>query len=292
MAYITHLDVSFNEAEEKYLQAQDFKKIYVNLNKGAGGKYIYIWYKKDKNELPITRVQVTFNDAMAVGLIKAGYTKINKDLNAGAGGDYIYLWYFRGQTEYDTPIVEIDVTKDGQEETVKFGHDWERLACDLNRKVGGSWLYAWVKREKQTYICEVIARDFYESDADLFEAGFNRVDEDTNRGAGGAFVFIWYRQTTDPKRALSDLHISTNRSEFQALQQQNYEPVEVNLNSGSEGDWVRLWFKKDGSKPIKGITVIVNTAPVDSYETAGVNVIRRNLNTGNDGETEYLCYYH
>ena len=206
--YITHLDVSLNETEEEYLQSQDYKIIYGDLNKGAGGKYIYIWYKKVDGAPPITRLQVTFNDNMAVGLINAGYTKINKDLNAGAGGDNIYLWYFSGcDKDYDTPIVDMDVTIDAVPDSQKFGSGWERLACDLNRKVGGSWLYAWVKREKQTYICDVTATDSYGSDADLLQAGYIRVDEDTTRGAGGAFVFIWYRQTTDPKRALKALQI-------------------------------------------------------------------------------------
>lgn len=289
MAYITHLDVSFNTDEEQNLQAHGYLKINVDLNKGSGGKYIYIWYKKEGGAPPITRLQVTFNDDMAVGLIKAGYTKIDKDLNAGAGGDYIYLWYFRGQTEYDTPIVDIDVTTYAENDSQKFGYDWERLACDLNRKAGGNWIYTWVKREKQTYICDVNATASYGSDADLLQAGYIRVDEDTNRGAGGAFVFIWYRQTTDPKRALKDLQISTTDTQYQQLQQQNYNSVSVNLNEGTNGHPVYLWFKQEGSRPIKAITMLVSAA-VEVYEKAGVNVIKRDLNTGNTGATEYLCY--
>ncbi|XP_031151321.1 uncharacterized protein LOC116046981 [Sander lucioperca] len=290
MAYISQLDVSINEAEEQELQSQGFKKIYVDLNKGSGGNYIYLWYKK--GSVPITRVQFTFNDDMAVGLIKAGYTKIDKDLNAGAGGDFIYLWYFRGSGEFHTPIVEIDVTTDENSEAGKFTTGWEKSACDLNRNAKGNWIYAWVKREKQTYICDVSATDSYGSDPDYYKAGYIRVDEDTNRGAGGAYVFIWYRQTTDPKRALTDLNISTNDLEFQSLQQQGYTSVSVNLNEGTGGNKVYLWYKKDGvTKPIKAMSLLLNPAAVPVYEKAGIAVIKRNLNTGTDGSTEYLCVY-
>ncbi len=105
--YISHLDVSLDEAQEKMLQSQGFKRIYPDLNKGAGGNSIHIWIKKESGSAPITRIQFTFNDQMAVGLMNAEYTKIDKNLTAGVAGDFIYLRYFRGSREFHTPIVEI-----------------------------------------------------------------------------------------------------------------------------------------------------------------------------------------
>ncbi len=277
--YISDLDVSLDEAKEQYLQSQGFKKINVDLNKGAGGKYIYIWYKKESCPAPISKVQFTFNDEMAAGLTDAGYKKIEKDLNADAGGDVVYLWYFRGSGEYDTPIVSIDVTISVESEAQKFRHGWERLACNLNRKAGGNCIHVWVKREKQTYICDVTAADTYGSDTDYFQEGYIRMDEDTNRGARGSFVFIWYRQTTDPQRALTDLQISTNGNERQVCQQQHYQSVSVNLNEGTGGNQVHLWYKKqECNNPIKAVTLLLNTDTFEAYEKAGLNVIKRNLN--------------
>ncbi|MCQ7550950.1 hypothetical protein NP176_22855, partial [Salmonella enterica] len=290
--YISHLEVSTDDAEEQMLQSQGFKKINVDLNKGAGGKSIHLWYKKGSCPSSVTKVQLTFNNDMAVGLIDAGYRKIPKDLNAGAGGDPIYLWYFNGSGEYDTPIVDIDVTTTAESEALKFGLGWERLACDLNRRAKGDWIHIWVKREKQTYICDVAATDSFGADADYFKAGYIRVDEDTNRGAGRAFGFIWYRQTTNPERALTHLQISTTDDEYQEFQQQNYQSVSVDLNEGTGGHQVYLWYKKEGcNNPIKAITLLLHTTAVAAYEKAGVTVIQRDLNTGNNGILEYLCLY-
>lgn len=290
--YISDLEVSRDQDEEQNLKSQGFDKVNVDLNKGAGGNQIYLWYKKESSLPPITRVQFTFNTDMAVGLIKTGYTKINKNLNTGAKGDQIYLWHFRGNTEYDTPIVDIDVTTDAESEAGKFKFGWERLTCDLNRKAKGNWIHTWVKRQSQTYVCDVIATDSYESDADLFQQGYIRLDEDTNRGGKGAFVFIWYRQTTDSQRALSVLQISTNKAEFQAFQQQHYQQVNVNLNEGTTGNPVYLWYKKvDHEKPIKAVILLLNPEAFQAYEKAGITVIEGNLNTGHQGHIERLCFY-
>ncbi|XP_054474938.1 uncharacterized protein LOC129107469 [Anoplopoma fimbria] len=288
--YISELAVSLNKVDEQNLRDRIFKQLPGNLNKGAGGNNIYLWYKNGPKA--ITRLQVSFKADMTPGLISAGYTKINKDLNAGVGGDQIYLWYYKGSGEYDTPIVDIDVTTDANNEAAKFQIGYERLACDLNRAAGGAWIHIWMKREKQTYICDVTATNSYGADAYLFGNSFIRMDEDTSRGAGGSYVFIWYRQTTDPKRALTDLQVSTTKDEERSYQQRDYKSVNVNLNDGNCGSIVYLWFKKEGSNnPIKAIALLVNTALIPEYLKAGVIVIERNLNSGNRGWIEYLCVY-
>ncbi|XP_073349102.1 uncharacterized protein [Pagrus major] len=289
--YITHLAVSIDECDEQHLQSQDYKKIDVDLNKGAGGNDIFLWYKRGSQN-PVTRVQVTYNDVMAHGLTSAGYTMIDKDLNAGAGGDYIYLWYYRGSGEFHTPIVDIDVATSAESDADKISHGWEGVTCDLNRKARGNWIHAWVKREHQTYISEVTATDSYALDAEYLNTGYIRMDEDTNRGAGGSDVFIWYRQTTDPQRALTDLAVSTNRDQYQYFQVQSYHLVNVNLNDRAKGNTVYLWSRKvQGDNPIKAIILLLQCDKAGVYGRKGVTVIEKDLNTGNDGQREYLCYY-
>ncbi|KAK1891955.1 Basigin [Dissostichus eleginoides] len=288
--YISELGVSLDEDEEQQLQSGGFKKINVDLNKKSGGKDIYLWYKH--GSVPITKVQISFKDKMAVGLINAGYTKINKDLNAAAGGSDLYLWFSKGSGEFNTPIVHITVTGDADDEAPMFGAGWERVTCDLNRKAGGNYIHIWLKRKEQTYICDVIATDSYGLDTDHFKAGYIRVDEDTNRGAQGSDVFIWFRQTTDPEKGLKDLQVSITDSQYQEYQQKNYQPVNVNLNEGAKGVQEYLWYKKEGSKnPIKAITLLLNKDVITDYMRAGVQVIKKDLNTGNKGSYELLCFY-
>ncbi|XP_033977245.1 uncharacterized protein LOC117475195 [Trematomus bernacchii] len=287
--YITELQVSFDNAEERQFGSQGFNKIDVDLNKGAGGKDIFLWYKR--GSVAITKVQVSFNSEQDVGLSNAGYTKINKDLNSGAGGSDLFLWSHKGSGEFNTPIVDIKVIAGNDAAMFRLG--WERVACDLNREAGGDDIHIWLKREAPTYICDITVTDSYGSDQTLFRSGYIRVDEDTNRGAGGSDVFIWYRQTTDPSKAVKDLQVSKTDSQLQGYRQQRYLLVRVDLNEGTGGNLVYLWSKKEGTNnPIKAITLLQNKNAVADYDAwAGVTVIKKDLNSGNNGKFENLCFY-
>ncbi|XP_041834091.1 uncharacterized protein LOC121635097 [Melanotaenia boesemani] len=292
--YITELQVSLNKAEEAELREHHFKKLSIDLNKGAGGKEIHLWYKEE-NCSPITRIQFSFNTEMSEGLNSAGYRKVDKNLNAGTGGDEIYLWYYKGSSVYDIPIVKVDVSTDDEAQKFKFG--WERMTCDLNRNTGGHWIYLWLQREKQVYVCDITATDSSAGDQEYFENGYIRVDENTNRGAGEASIFIWYRLTTDPKGGLTDLQISTNDKEYENLQNGNYQPVNQDLNEGTQGNDVFLWYNKaDCNSPIKTITVIFNKELVEPFQQAGVHVFDKSLNSGNGSgcwpaTQMFLCFY-
>lgn len=291
--YITELQVSWNKDDEEIYSKQGFSKIPVNLNQGTVGNIIYLWYKKGMGP-GITNIQFSFSQEMTNGLLEAKYTKIDKNLNEGARGDEIYLWY--SKSVENVPIVDIDVTEDADAEAQKFKDTWERLACDLNRNAGGNLIYMWVKREKQTYISGIKTTINCSEDGDNFNNGYIRVDENTNRGTNergspAPTIFLWYRLSTYPKDAFRDLKVSTNPSEYEKYQKEGYLPVNQDLNEGTGGNKVYLWYKKGGSKnPIKALTVITNQGAVGPYQRAGVNVIQESLNTGNNGVPIYVCF--
>lgn len=97
-----------------------------DLNKGAGGDYIYMYVTKSKNFAPITSVSIGGKSILEIGLEQKFYEFIGKnvntgdpqDLNCGAGGDFIYLKYSKEITgwvvkhitliDYDTNGNEID----------------------------------------------------------------------------------------------------------------------------------------------------------------------------------------
>jgi hypothetical protein len=83
---------SFNEARSQ--TPANHTLIEYDLNTGAGGKYIYIYYSRETTNEPIRSIQIISGNS---GDIPAsyGYTKIEKDLNTGARGEYIYLCYSR-----------------------------------------------------------------------------------------------------------------------------------------------------------------------------------------------------
>lgn len=187
--------------------------------------------------------------------------------------------------------MNLQVTRDAKEEPALLQDGWERLGCDLNRNAGGNFIYLWVKREKPSYICEITASVDFFSDKCLFELGYTRVDEDTNRGAGGNYVFLWYRRTTDKRKALTALNISTSLQEEAKLQAEGFKKISVNLNKGTSGGDVYAWHKKEGCESqIQAMVLLTNNKAWNEYQKAGISFVEKNLNYGNNGWIIYLAY--
>ncbi|XP_048044930.1 uncharacterized protein LOC125267394 [Megalobrama amblycephala] len=288
---ITKLEVSTSKKESEDLSSQGYQFINVDLNEGAGGNQIFLWYKKESGKRPVTRIEFSFTDKMKSGLADAGYEVINRDLNAGACGDHIFLWYFYGSTEYDMPIVDLKVTKAAKEEPPLIKGGWERLGCDLNRNASRTIIYLWVKREKTSYIQEIAGTVDFSSDKQMFDEGYTRVCEDTNRNANGKnFVFLWYRRTTDKSKALTDLNVSTSHQDESKLQIEGYEKLSVDLNEGTSGKAVYLWYRKEEGQSIQAMVLLINSDAWKEYPGAGVNFIKKNLNEGNPNCAMYMAY--
>lgn len=290
MSYITELKVSLKVEQHSDLRAQGYISVPGNLNQGTSGNKIHLWYKRGGGK-KITRIQLSFDNEMTNGLKSAGYNKLEENLNAGAGGDTIYLWHYSGSSENDIPIVDLHVTTEVEAEAEMFGLGWERVACDLNRNTRGKGIYLWVMREKPTYICEIKATAKFNGDENNFNNSWIRVDENTNRGAEGVPVFIWYRQSHESSSAITSMNISINDQEYSELDSNGYERVKQDLNQGSQGNKIFLWFKKGDPTPIRAISVLANSTAKQPYEQDKVTVIDKNLNTGNNGNNMYLCYY-
>ncbi|XP_071256906.1 uncharacterized protein [Salvelinus alpinus] len=287
--YITEIAISTSSEREQQLRGQGFHMMEVNLNQGnSSTTSVYMWYKKG-NEEPITRVQFSFTEEMKDGPRSAGYTELPENLNSGAKGNVIQLWYSSGASpKYGIPIVDLLLITDVNAEASQFKHGWERLPCDLNRGNSGDYIYLWVKRESVTYICDVAATTSFQEDINLFNEGYIRMDEDLNRGARGNWIFLWYRQSTDNKSGVIKMDVSINHEQDFSLQQRGFSVVNVNLNEGTSGQPVFVWLKKDGSLPIKALTVTSNHKADVPYEEAGLVFIKKSLNTGNNGVPLFL----
>ncbi|XP_021450785.2 uncharacterized protein LOC110516759 [Oncorhynchus mykiss] len=289
--YITEIAISTTREMDQQLHDQDYDKINVNLNKGTSSTTrVYIWYKKG-NGKPITRVQFSFTDEMKDVLKKAGFTELPENLNPGTQGDVIQLWYSSGASpKYDIPIEDLFLTTNEQEEAHQFKLGWERLPCNLNRSNSGDFITLWLKRKSKTYICDVAAATSFQQHINLFNEGYIRLDEDLSRGSGGKPIYLWYRQSTTVGGGITEMNACINREQDSIPEERGFTVVNVNLNEGTCGQPVYVWFKKDGSLPIKALTVTSNPDVTGPYDEAGLILIDKNLNAGNSGVPLYLWY--
>jgi hypothetical protein len=114
--------------------------INVDLNRDAGGAYIYLCYHNGPDDLEaISDITFIVNNQP----VPAGYIKIDQDLNQGAGGDYIYLCYKKEITS--TPIRRVNILI-GQSATPDpdfyFGENYYTgVKQDLNQGAGGNYIW-------------------------------------------------------------------------------------------------------------------------------------------------------
>ncbi|MCW9096318.1 MAG: hypothetical protein OQJ93_02920, partial [Ignavibacteriaceae bacterium] len=114
--------------------------INVDLNRDAGGKFIYLCYKNGLDDQEaISEVTFTVNSQAT----PAGYIKIAQDLNEGAGGDFIYLCYKKEITT--NPIRRVNILV-GQYATPDAGfyfceNYYSSSKQDLNQGAGGNYIW-------------------------------------------------------------------------------------------------------------------------------------------------------
>lgn len=91
-----------------YIGSSSFEDSYGDLNDGAGGRYIYLYYTTEAWDYPRGITSITFNDDSFRAVCGNG-SATPQDLNEGAGGDYIYMHY--GYT-LTTPVINVYDTPD------------------------------------------------------------------------------------------------------------------------------------------------------------------------------------
>lgn len=116
--YISELKLGISKYADKakeYLRSAGFTNIIdVDLNKDAGGKYIYLGYKTTKNpDEAITNIEIS-NESISDWNPMIGYQRVedadgeDPDLNLGADGDDLYMYYTKVDRSDGKKITKID----------------------------------------------------------------------------------------------------------------------------------------------------------------------------------------
>lgn len=156
-----------------------YKRIDVDLNKGAGGRYFWLCFIRNPKHLVLTpeprnltveevrgpvtgitasarRVGGSLDDIFSypykmfvLACWKPTFGAINEhygavDLNDGAGGKYIYAFHSKANS-LGAPFKEVGVLY-GNSESIQPPAGWERDNQDLNEGAGGDYIYFCFKR--------------------------------------------------------------------------------------------------------------------------------------------------
>lgn len=135
------VDVS-DEARDASETEDGWRRILVDLNRGAHGKYLYFIIKPDAADC-VSDITLGANKKRQNIPTPEGYTKIDVDLNLGCGKgtDYIYS-FFRKE---GAPLRGFGVVA-GPERDLPMPDGYERIDFDLNRGAHGNFIYICIRR--------------------------------------------------------------------------------------------------------------------------------------------------
>lgn len=240
-----------------------------DLNKNAGGEYVYICYGYLENMLsdPIVDFFVYIEK---INSPPEGYKcETNKNLNEQTffGGKEIYLCYttnknFAGSgtggiDKTNTVITDLDIIVSKKKkadcpngyEIVNEG--CATTGCDLNNRAGGKYIYLCQKRQKFDKL--TLTQKPVNSFKILFNKSENEnsnlklIDADLNTGCGGEYIYLAYGY--EPDQSLSPIvdffiHILKVNNP-----PQGYECDKNDLNKRAGGSYIYLCYKRDVNLP-------------------------------------------
>lgn len=97
--------------------------------------------------------------------------------------------------------------------------------------------------------------------------------------------------TLEPIMAfITDLKVPLSKDEEDNLRAEGYLSVPGNLNKGTSGKKIHLWYKRGSNNGITAIQSSFNNAMSDGLHSANYTKINKNLNDGCGGDEVYLWF--
>jgi hypothetical protein len=140
------------------------------------------------------------------------------------------------------PITEIEVSTHREHLP-----DYSWVPVDLNRTVGGEYIYINYKRSDGapiTGISAVLGKNAAPP------PGYVKSDLDLNKGAGGEYIYLCWKYDSDTP--ILDLIVQSTGSADQLIPNirgKDYSKIPIDLNKGSGGDFIYLYYLQDTHEP-------------------------------------------
>ena len=274
-----------SESEVKAMKSsyasQGWMVIDQDLNKSAGGSYIYLLYKTgsasdaitdfylrivDNSDHPETLTHNGRTYHLTPGGGNDDFNRACCDLNHKAHGKDIYLYYTKDGFPDNRLVTEIYFNKTSYG---AVGENGGTTGCDLNEDAGGDDIFMHfytIKPGSQTrFITDVmLIGGSKSSEANSLKSsyesqGWTVIDQDLNRSAGGYYIFLLYK-TGNESDAITDFYLkvadSSDHPETLSHNGRTYHltpgggndefnRVRCDLNYKAKGKYIYLYYTKD-----------------------------------------------
>ncbi|ROI26834.1 hypothetical protein DPX16_23852 [Anabarilius grahami] len=189
---IVNLKVSKEAKEEPALLQDGWERLGCNLNRKAGGNFIYLWVKREKPSY-ICEITASVDFISDKHLFELGYTRVDENTNDGAGGNYVFLWY-RRTTDKSNALTALNISTSLQDTTNLQAKGFKKLSVNLNNGTSGKDVYAWhIKEGCEMQIQTMVLLINCNAWNAYQKAGIIFVDKNLNEGNNGYKMHLAYK---------------------------------------------------------------------------------------------------
>ncbi|XP_050956294.1 uncharacterized protein LOC127157096 [Labeo rohita] len=189
---IVDLKVSKDAKEEPALLQDGWERLGCDLNRKAGGNFIYLWVKREKPSY-ICEITASVDFSCDRYLFEQGYTRVDEDTNRGAGGKHVFLWY-RRSTDKSKALTALNVSTSPQEQAKLQASGFKMVCVDLSEGAGGKYVYTWYKKEGcESQIQAMVLLINPDAWKEYQKAGINFVEKNLNEDNKGWKMYITYK---------------------------------------------------------------------------------------------------
>ncbi|XP_073800352.1 uncharacterized protein [Danio rerio] len=189
---IVDLEVSKDATEEPDFLRDGWERLGCDLNRSAGGNFIYLWVKREKPSY-ICEITASTDFNSDKQKFDLGFTRVDEDTNRGAGGNSIFLWY-RRTVDKSKALTGLNVSTNFEEDVRLENDDFKKLSVNLNTGAGGNDIFAWyLNKGCESQVKNIVLLINSAAWVVYQKAGINFIDKNLNEGNQGKEMYLAYQ---------------------------------------------------------------------------------------------------
>ncbi|XP_026053557.1 uncharacterized protein LOC113039727 [Carassius auratus] len=190
---IVDVKVSKDAEEEPAFLHDGWERLGCDLNRNAGGNFIYLWVKREKPSY-ICEITATVDSASDKSLFEQGFTRVDEDTNRGAtGATTVFLWY-RRLPDVSRTLTALNVSTSSHDETLTSKEGFDKLDVNLNQGTSGKKVFGWYTNKGcEAQIKNMVLLVNPGAWITYQKAGVNFINKNLNEGNNGRKMYLAYK---------------------------------------------------------------------------------------------------
>ncbi|XP_029961125.1 uncharacterized protein LOC115398480 isoform X2 [Salarias fasciatus] len=240
--------------------------------------------------MAITQLNISLNKAEEEALRARGFKMVEGNLTQGTQGNEVHLWHKDG---HGNNITRIQFSYAAEMEKGFLDAGYMKIDKNIDAGTYGPEIYLWYIHGHTA--ADVAIKDLHLSmdandEAQMLQAGFERLTCDLNYHTGGNRVFLWLER--EKPVYIKDIKGTTDWSSDVTLLKEGYTRSDSYINKYVVQERVYIWYLNttDQQDAIKDLQLSHNPQEYTNLQNQGYSAINMDLSQGTTRKPVFLWF--